>query len=252
MNSSLYLSSNNLQFGSVSQGTVKIPSDVSRVLSFALKSAQMVYKIQNINVNNNRIGVTDNASSADLVIPAGIYTYETLRAEIENRLNLLPLLTTYVVSFVDGKYSIVASNPTTFIRTTVGRTFLDMIDIKFNVETLNHEGGLNVDINYTNLIYIKSNRLHEYKTIGDSASVGINNILGIVHVNKDILENPNSADAPVSVNNKIICERYDPLKKIPWRIDDIITSCDIALYDDRGKLLPDGLVSYTLEIICDI
>ena len=140
MNSSVFLSSNNLQFGTVQDGTVKIPADVSRVLSFALKSVQMVYKIQNININNNRIGVTDNASSADLVIPPGIYSYETLRAEIENRLNLLPLLTTYVVSFVDGKYSIVASNPTKFVKTTVGNTFLDMINIKFDVETLNHEG----------------------------------------------------------------------------------------------------------------
>ena len=252
MNSSLYLSSSNKQFGTNQDSTIKISSDVSRVLSFALKSVHMVYKVQNINVNNNRIGVTDNASSADLVIPVGIYNYEELKNEIENRLNLLPLLTTYVVSFVDGKYNIVASNPTTFVRTTSGRTFLDMIDIKFDVETLNHEGGLNVDINYTNLIYIKSDRLHEYKTIGDSSSVGLNNILGIVHVNKDVNENQKDPEAPLSVNNKIICERYDPLKRIPWRLSDVLTSCDIKLYDERGQLMPDGIVSYTLEIQCDI
>ncbi len=127
-----------------------------------------------------------------------------------------------------------------------------MINIKFDVETLNHEGGLNIDINYTNLIYIKSNRLHDYKTIGDSTSTGLNNILGIVHVNKDSTENPKDEGAPQSVNNKIICERYDPLKKIPWRLDDILTSCDISLYDERGRLMPDGVVSYTLEIICDV
>lgn len=255
MSSYLILNSEDKQSGTNSDAKYRLNGLLSNVNNISLSSFEFDYNVKNININNyESVFMDDGISSSPVLLLEGWYSYEGLAQAIEDGLNNSVVIgTPFTVSYStdDNNYTITcASFPFTLRKLTTGRSWLEMIDLEPDLPLeLSHVGGSNLNINYTNKIYITSQEIHQDKIRRDvSTTRNIADVLGIVYVNSNApqKQDKNDAYAPASIYPKFISNEYTNPKTI--RAINGLETIDIILYDDYGLKMPDEL-NYSLTFL---
>ena len=257
MNSFIYLDSQNKTNGSNSNADFKLSLDLQKINSIALSSYEITYNVKNINsVNASSVFFETSSQSFPVDVVEGWYSFVDLATALQTALNVAAVVgTPFTVTYnaVTHKYTITnATFDFSLKNLNPGRTWLQMIDIEPDLPLSGSvTGGDNLNLNFTNKIYIVSDRLHQHKQVGDVSSESrINNILGVVYVTQNQPQQLDKADvnAPKSIFPKIISERIHNLKRIPQDRNRSIGDVDIKLLDDRGDIIPDD-IEFSFEFI---
>lgn len=257
MNSYLFLDSKNISYGDVSKGNYKLNLDLQYVNSVGLSSYDLTYNVKNINsVNKDKVYFDDGIQSYPVELEEGWHNYLELATVIQEALNNAVLVgTPFVVSYDSNTHSYTITNTTfdfTLRKLTSDRTWLEMIDITPDTPLASSQvGGPNVNLNYTNKIYVVSDKLHQYKQVGDYGAGRVNNVLGVIYIIENEPQQLNKADdnAPQSIYPKIISKRIENIKYIQQNTSRVLSDIDIQLLDDFGFPMPTGDLDYTLELL---
>lgn len=212
----------------------KIMNSGSRLVGVSAYKFNM--NITNINDNNNIGVIVTGTMSYPVSIASISYDLSQLAIAVQTALNALSIGTFSV--FYDNsinKYVITSSISFKIITNPINggyRDFFDMMGFKKNtLFSLSYSSEYNVNINYTDCVYLVSNELNRSKNKKEYNSNRLINHLVCIY----------SADFGTSQRIENI--RYiniEPLGSI-----DII---DISIYDDQGRLLINDLFDYQLEL----
>lgn len=214
----------------------------------------VLYSIQNINVNNNTAVFETATQSYPVLLDNGYYNYEELRAEIETVLNTLGL-GAFVVALVDYKYTITAPVPIKFVEnpaSTYKYDWASMINLPKNAGlSVGIIGGF-ADISYTNKLIFTCDELHSSKSIGDyTTSENAGNILCVAYINAN--KNYNDADIDKLIQPHNVSLDLHNIKWILKRTSQSIYRTRIRVLDSRGYPIPKesdgcGTVKWDLQV----
>ena len=217
----------------------------------ALSSIDIVTDLDTISRLNSTAYIETSTQSFAVTVAVGKYNYIELAVAITVALTNTGL-GAFGAAYTGSSYYISAPVGIKFINGPDSHSdWADMIgmDKQGQLTTTLSSVGV-VDISYTRAIYVCSDVLHSYKKMLDSTTNNVNNILGIVYINKDAnLGNDKDTSAPETNNAHHSTPDIHNLKWIDLQESQDLQQIDIKLYDDSGFLLEGSKFSYVLSIL---
>jgi hypothetical protein len=223
------------------------------IKSIGVQSLNILYGIDNININNNVAVVDDGSTSYPVEIPNGNYNIADLGTIIETQLNLLGIAV-FGVSYLNNRYIITSSIPIKFVVNPIKpykNDWASMIGLpKDQPLSVNIVGSV-ANILYTNKLFITSDEIHNNKTANDKTSSNrATNILAVVNIGNNL----SLGDGDEYIQPRNISVQYENIKWIHRRPENNLSSITIRILDSEGLPIPlnSGGVVWDLVLHCDI